>query len=193
MTTVISRLYADEATAHSVAATLSTNGIAHAMIDLIPPSKADTRTRIETIASTRVLEADAEIYAKAMQPGNMLLVVRAEFNPRGAALRARAIVDQAPSIPLAVTHPNRYIREAPRAKHFLSVMQSHPLFLTARDRQKPSDQVRVADRTASRTSGSKGWLTSRWILPFPLLAGHKERISVIPGGKRMIFRRERLP
>ncbi|MCE8006225.1 hypothetical protein [Aestuariivita sp.] len=190
MTTVISRLYADEATAHGVVDALRAEGFPQNTIDTITQKDADA------IAATRINADDAAIYANRMEAGNVLVVVRAPLTPFGAARRAMAIVDEAQSIPAGIASPNLHITEAADPRLFLSILPDHPRFLSS-DVGPDSPRVRgtVSDglgwpllsKHRTKRSASSGWFTSTKLLPFPLLSGHRTKRSAISGGKRMLY------
>ncbi|MFY9211493.1 MAG: hypothetical protein WAO69_10230 [Aestuariivita sp.] len=191
MTTVISRLYADEATAHGVVDDLKGAGFPGNTIDVLAAGSS-----AEAIAATRVNASDAEIYANKMQSEGVLVVVRAPFTPFGAARRAMEIVDSTTSIHAGVKSPNFYAEDRADPKLFLSVMTNHPRFFatdmgpeSARSRGTVSEGLgwRLLSEHRTKRSASSGWHASTKLLPFPLLKAHKERNSVISGGKRMMY------
>ena len=195
MTTVISRLYADETTANNVVETLEQTGFPRSAISLI------TEPNPDLIAETRVSSSDAVIYASNMQAGNILVVVRASVNPFGAARSAMSIMDSVNSLQVGVVHPNRYIREKANPQLFLSVLTKHPRFFsmdvgpdTARDRGLFSQAMgwKLLSEHRTRRSGSSGWFTSTKILPFSLLSKKRSGRSAISGGRRWLYNPKKL-
>jgi hypothetical protein len=154
MTTIITRLYPDEATAQAVAGQLTSAGHAARTIDVITAG-ADLHGRL---AAARVPDASAAAYAGGISAGNALLVVRAPFNPIGAANHAMSVVDRAASIDAGVVNENAYVREQVRSDLFLSVLTDHPLFFTpdmgARKRGPVSEAfgMRLLSRNVTKTS-----------------------------------------
>lgn len=196
MTTVISRLYPDEATAQGVAAELGKAGFPAATIDIVGSPDA------AAIAATRVHKDDAAAYAGKMQAGNALLVVRAPVTPFGAARRAMEIVETAEAIPVGgVRRPNYHIEEMVKSDLFLSVMRDHPLFLTSRMGPYAAGNIGLFSQgmgwpllSKHRTSrsASSGWYSSASFWPGKRVMAHKTSRSAIQGGKRFLYNPEHL-
>jgi hypothetical protein len=195
MTTVISRLYADEAAAHGVVDDLRAEGFPASTIDVIATADA------AAIAAARVAAPDAEKYAAKMAAGNVLVVVRAPVTPFGAARRAQEVVDGTEWIPAGVANQNRYVEERADPRLFLSVMTDHPRFLShdvgpdsPRTRGTVSEGLgwRLLSPHRTTRSASSGWFASTKLLPFKLLSKHRSGTSAISGGKRMMYNPSRL-
>ena len=196
MTTVISRLYADEKTAKGVAAQLSEAGFPADIIDMFGAGAS-----VDDIAAARVTEGDAEAYANAMKKGNSLLIVRAPVTPFGAARAAMQTVDSVESIDAGVMHPNRYIEETPNLESFASILTDHPRFLTQdmgpghpRERgliSKGMGWRLLSPHRTKRSASSDGGHNSKFI-PFPLLKEKKYKRTAIEGGKRFLYNPARL-
>ncbi|MCY4300574.1 MAG: hypothetical protein OXC68_02405 [Aestuariivita sp.] len=190
MTTVVSRLYADEGSANSVCESLKKADFPDHMVSVI------TEANASAIAETRVTRNDAVTYAEKMQTGNVLVVVRAPVNPFGAARAAMSIMDDVSSLHVGAQYPNLHIREAVNSSLFLSILSDHPRFFSmdigpdkGRTRGLASDGLswKLLTEHRSRRSGSSGWFTSTKILPFPLLAKKSARRSAIAGGRRFLY------
>lgn len=196
MTTVVSRLYPDEATAQGVAAELAKAGFPAATVDIVTTADA------AAIAKARVMDTDAAAYAAKMQAGNALLVVRAPVTPFGAARRAMEIVGMAEAIPVGgVRKPNYYIQETVKSDLFLSVLRDHPLFLTSRMGPYASGNIGLFSQgmgwpllSKHRTSrsASSGWFASATFWPGKRVSAHRTKRSAIPGGKRFMYNPEHL-
>lgn len=196
MTTVVSRLYPDEATAQRVAAALAKAGFPAATTDIVTSADA------AAIAATRVQKDDAAAYAAKMQPGNALLVVRAPVTPLGAARAAMEIVEEAEAIPVGgVRNPNRYIREEVKMGQFLSILRDHPLFLTSRVGPYATRNIGLLSQglgwpllSKHRTarSASSGWFASASFWPGKRLSAHRTKRSVYSGGKRFMYNPDKL-
>ncbi|TNF57766.1 MAG: hypothetical protein EP307_13280 [Rhodobacteraceae bacterium] len=193
MTTVVSRLYPDEATAQGVASALAKAGFPASTYDVITAGDADA------IAAARVLAEDAALYASKLTDGRALLVVRAPVTPFGAARAAMQIADGAESIHVGAKAPNRHIEEVVKGELFLSILKDHPLFLTSRMGPYASGNIglfsqgmgwRLLSPHRETRSASSGWFSSTKFWPGKLLSDHKERRSVIPGGKRFFYNPE---
>lgn len=196
MTTVVSRLYPDEATAQGVAAALAKAGFPAATTDIVTAADA------AAIAATRVHKDDAAAYAAKMQAGNALLVVRAPVTPFGAARAAIDIVEQTEAIPVGgVRNPNRYIREEVKMGQFLSILRDHPLFLTSRMGPYATSSIGLLSQGMGWTllskhrtsrSASSGWYASASFWPGKRVSAHRTKRSVISGGKRFMYNPEKL-
>ncbi|MGR3500897.1 hypothetical protein [Pseudaestuariivita sp.] len=129
MTTIITRLYPDTASADQVAASLSDAGVRQADMDVIAPS--DT-ARAE-MAAARVADDKADAYNDHLSGSRRLVVVRAPFNPIGIARRAMGIVDGTSSLDVGLASEDQYIAET--ADHDLfnstSILKDHPLMLSS--------------------------------------------------------------
>lgn len=203
MTTVVSRLYSDAATADAAVAALRAEGHPEGHIDVIAggEDKAALARRIE---AARVSQSAAAAYAAKLDEGKALVVVRVPFMPLGAALNAIRTVDRFPSVDAGVAKQDEYIREAPRddlqPPHSIRILKDGPLFLTAKAppghlvltrKHAVRDQGPVSSRFGfrllskdrpRRSAMSGGGFMSTKFLPFPLLKPRKDKLSVIPGG-----------
>lgn len=192
MTTVISRVYADRDVAQGVADNLIAAGFRAGDIDLIGP----VNDAAEAMIAARVPKPDVPAYSAVMTGAASLLVVRAGFNPVGAARQAMALMDAVPSAPVDVPTQNVYIIERAKAQSFLSVMTSHPRFLTndlrsGDDPQSaPIGHIFAAPaiwRRKPRSAAGKAGFMSQRIIPFPLLSNRGLSDSAIRGGKRFFY------
>lgn len=191
MTTVISRLYQDEQTAASVVSALKEAGFPDNTIDTIGSDQNDLA---EAIAAARVPTEAAETYAGEISDGVTLVVVRAPFTPFGAARSAIDIVDGTPSVASAVTDNNSLVSETIRRELILSVMTSHPLFLTdAKEMSRNSGRIShgfgwrlLSKRKEKRSAISGGRFMSRAFWPMALLSSKKSKMSVYRGGKKFL-------
>lgn len=168
MTTIITRLYSDEATARAVQGELTAAGFPESRTDVIGEG-ADARS---AMVAAQVPADSAATYADAMAPGNALIVVRAPVVPFGIARKAMGIVDAHGPLDAGVANENVYLREdggtgtdsgATSRMVAKNVNTDHPLYLTP----KPD-------------SGSwrKGTITDKY--GFKLLSPHRETRSVMP-------------
>ena len=152
MTTIISRLYEDSATAGRVADDLRTAGFAESDLDLI--AQTGTASAAERIAAAGVAPEAARAYAQHLSADRTLLVVRAGFNPVGAALRAINIVNSQTSVDAGVADENRYLRIEPRRDLDGHILKGAPYMLsseyTRRSRPRP---------------GPRSWRQPAWPLP----------------------------
>ena len=124
MTTIITRLYADTATAQSVVAALVAKGIDQGSIQVIASADATAMTAARTDATS------AAAYAAAMTGGQALVVVEAGFNPQGAARKAMQVVARTPSINVGLADEDNYVQENMDSSYSSSVMKGNPLVMT---------------------------------------------------------------
>jgi hypothetical protein len=203
MTTVVSRLYSDAATADAVAEALRAEGHPDGHIDVIAGGK-DKAALAKRIREARVSEAAAAAYAAKLGEGKALVVARVPFMPLGAALNAIRTVDRFPSVDAGVADQNEYIREEPREdllpSQSMSIFKGGRRFLTdkvppghlvltrknaLRDKGTISSRFGLkllSDDKPRRSAMSGGGFMSTKFLPFPLLKPRKGELSVIPGG-----------
>jgi hypothetical protein len=128
MTTIITRLYPNTAAAQAVVNALLESGHDQDTIDVIARDGASNA--MDRMRHARVGAAAAAAYADHIGTGRALLVVRAGFNPIGAARNAMKITAKYPSIDVGLHDENEYIREDPDPSMRNSVMRGHPLFMT---------------------------------------------------------------
>lgn len=185
MTTIITRLYADTATARAVAGALMASGHDADTVDVIARDGAsDLAGRMHM---ARISPAAATLYAAAVQDGKALLVVRAPFAPIGAARHAMKIVDRTASLKVGVADENEYIRETPSAKFSSSVMTDHPLVMSNPHRNLSHGHVLGANPILAprerRSAIAGGKHMSRLFWPMRLVSANaKEGRSAIRGG-----------
>ncbi len=157
MTTIITRLYPDTASADQVTAELAAAGMPDRIIDVIAPSD----TAMADMRAARVSEDAAAAYAEHMSGARRLVVVRAPFNPIGAARRASEIVDTVSSLDVGLAREDRYVEEQVASDLLmdLKIMRSHP-HMGSTDLDKP------------------GWSTNRGLM------SHKFGMRVLSKPKR---------
>ena len=104
MTTIITRMYSDEAAANAVADGLREQNFPDVLFDVIAGG-ADAAGRM---ATAQVAEAEAATYGLMIDSGNALVVVRAPFTPFGAARTAMDVMDAGNPMEVEVENANRY-------------------------------------------------------------------------------------
>ncbi len=161
MTTIVTRLYRDMATAEALAAAMAGVGIPAGDIEVIAGAE-NAAARME---AARVNPASAALYAQHMESGAALVVVRAGFQPIGAAATAIKMMDSRQPMNAGVANENEYIRTEPKRDLFvgLSVMMDHPLMF-GKDKGRRRGLISTA-------------------FNIPLLSKRKNRNSVFPGGR----------
>lgn len=187
MTTIITRLYPDSESAGQVHAALKDAGMPDSIMDMIAPSdtaKAD-------IQAARVTDASAAIYADHLSGDRRLIVVRAPFNPIGAARTAIGIVDSVSSLDVGITKEDQYVAEQVAGDLLmdLKIMRSHP-HMGSFDLDKPGWSegyglishkfgLRILSKPKARNSAnSRGGNNFPW--PNKIIRSRKH--SVIEGG-----------
>lgn len=169
MTTIITRLYPDAATAKAVAAALHEEGMEGSDVDILTAADA------AAITAARVAPAAAAAYAGAMGGGKALLVARAPFAPMGLARAAIQIADAVPSLKVGVRDENDYVREEMQSEFHNRVLTSHPYIMSNKFRKLTHGRVfsfRALSHPRPRTSAIRGGAyisTKFW--PMPLISG----------------------
>jgi hypothetical protein len=185
MTTIITRLYPDTATARAVAGALTASGHAVDTVEVIArDGAADVASRMR---AARVHPDAAALYAPAVTGGATLLVVRAPFAPMGAARHAMKVVDRTPSIKVGVGDENAYIREQPTVAMRDNLLHGHPLVMSNPHRSLPHGHILGSNPILSprtrRSAIAGGRHMSRMFWPMRLVSARaKEGTSAIQGG-----------
>ena len=181
MTTIITRLYADHATAEHVADELRASGLTPDAIDVIT---GDDSTR--AMRAARMSKAFTAAYAPGVAAGHALLVVRVPFNPIGAARRVAEIVDETPSHKVGLARESEYIRERLQDRYWSGILHDHPRFLSqdmgpgnARVRGTMSGALGMRLLSPYKERRSAG---SYHILPGPKVITGRTKTSAIRGG-----------
>lgn len=186
MTTIITRLYPDAVTAQAVVAALLGYGHDQDTIDVIVKDGAsDLMDRMRT---SRVGPDAAATYTKHMVGNNnALLVVRAGYNPVGAARNAIKVAARYGSVDVGLDDENQYVREDADTSRNLSLMAGHPL-LMSNPHQTPSHGHIMGNNPISapregRSAMAGGGFMSRYFWPMRLVSANaKEGTSAIRGG-----------
>ncbi|MDJ0639385.1 MAG: hypothetical protein QNJ20_11165 [Paracoccaceae bacterium] len=216
-TTVITRLYADEASARGVRERLYREGFPRHTLSLVSAAEGDTEETLKAKMERALVPAEAaEAYATRIAEGASLVAVRATYKPLGAVRIANETFASSGALP--VNLPSESFRvKAPR-DHAPSVLKDHPRFLTMHPRSderggpvsaqlgfrllsEPKRRDSVINggklffgdgvkrgRTASSAMRGGGHM-SRMFWPMPLLSKKKRGLSVIEGGGHPFSRR----
>ncbi|MEM9063605.1 MAG: hypothetical protein AAGD13_24365 [Pseudomonadota bacterium] len=104
MTTIITRLYEDEQTAHGVVQALRDHSFRDSMVDVIT-SSGDAQA---AMSEAGVPEDAHDAYAQAIASGNALVAVRAPF---GGAEKAYILMDKTPSVDMGGLAQTSYVAE----------------------------------------------------------------------------------
>lgn len=192
MTTVISRVYADEAAADGVITQLKQAGFPSALFDKLPSGSP-----AGAIEATRVAPETARCYEEMLTDGATLVVVRVLLTPLGAARAAMRILDAAGPLPADVATENLYIREKAGKSLSLSqrILRDGPLLLTDPERVHRGEPGVLAAilwtilppvRGRTPSQFGKPFLSSRF-WPQPLLSTEPREITAIRGGRRLLY------
>ena len=187
MTTIITRLYKDMATAQGVATELTSAGHVAGNIDVI--SRDGAGTAEARMLEARVPKASAAAYAPGVAKGAALLVVRAPFAPMGTARHAIRVVNRTPAINVGLEDEDVYIREHPKVETEGKILQGTVFYMSNPHRRAGhghilgANPILPAKPRTSAISGGAYMSTKFW--PMKLVSARKEKSSAIQGG--MLF------
>jgi hypothetical protein len=181
MTTIITRLYADDATAQSAVSALVSGGIDADWIQVIKTADMGAMT------AARIEAAAAAAYAAAMTGGQALLVVTAEFNPVGAARKAIKILSRMASVNAGVANEEVYVEELMNPDFANKSMEGSPLLLTNKFARTSHGHIfgsNPVSPSRPRTSAMRGGgYMSKAFWPMKLVSTPGTKTSAIAGGK----------
>ncbi len=210
MTTVITRLYADEASAIGVQGRLTRAGFPRYALSVVSGAEGlDVETLKAKMAHALVPAEAAEHYATRIAKGASLVVVRATYKPLNAVRIANETFESSGALSSGLEVEAFRLKTPP--DHAPSILKDHPRFLTlapgARRTARPvSDQIGwrtlsprkrrdsvlsvgrrffgdgVVRHRTSRSVLREGSYMSRYFWPMPLVSKRERRLSVIPGG-----------
>lgn len=183
MTTIITRLYADDAAAQAVVSALVSGGIGADSIHVI--GTADPAAMV----AAQVAPQAANAYSAAMTGGQALIVVAVGFNPMGAARKAIKIVGRTPSISCGVAEENAYVQEAMDPAYANRILKGAPLMLTNSYGRMPQGHIFGSNpilASRPRTSAIRGGAyMSKMFWPMKLVSTSRTSTSAISGGMLM--------
>jgi hypothetical protein len=184
MTTIISRVYADEATAQAAANKLAIKGIPRNSCHIITHGDA-----AETLMERAQVHASAmKSYSKLLAAGNAVLVVQATFKPLGAASLTREILSKTDPIDAGKLTDDFKVSWQPDKSP--SIMKDHPHMLSIKGMQ-PRGTITSAfgmpmlKKHNAKRSVSTGKRMSRMFWPMKLVSKKARSSSVIKGGRQM--------
>lgn len=184
MTTIITRLFADQDSAHKAADRLIFNGIPARSCTIIAGGD-DAETRL---AKKNVHKSAMETYKSALADGSVALVVEATYKPLGAARLTRDIlasfetleagsVKEMYALPWQPDHAQSILKDHPRFFSFKGMSMSHgPKMASSRSNLVKAHSTK-RPLTAKRSS------TAFW--PMALISHKHRRSSVYSGGRHM--------
>ena len=183
MTTIITRLYPDRATAQSVADALAGKVPGLTSIDIITRDGAEPPTA--RMRAARVPTRSAEAYGPQVTDGKALLIANAPFAPMGTAMKAIRTVNLFAAIAAGVDDEDAYIREEPVLEMEGRVFKGTVFFMSNPRRPLPQGHIlgknplRPSRPRTSAIRGGAYMSTKFW--PMKLLSRHKDRLSVTKG------------
>ena len=184
MTTIITRLYKDLATAQGVASELTSAGHLAGNIDVI--SRDGDGTAEARMTEARVPKASVAAYAPGVAKGAALLVIRAPFAPVGTARHAIKLVNRTPAIDVGLDDEDVYIREQPNVEMEGKILHGTVFYMSNPHRNLPHGHILGSNPilpSRPRTSAIRGGAymsTKFW--PMKLLSTRTEKSSAIHGG-----------
>lgn len=183
MTTIITRLYPDLATAKGVVAGLVANGHAASTIDIITKGDGSAEARM---GAARVPRASAAAYAPGIAKGAALVVVQAPFAPIGAARDAIKVVNRTPAIDVGVADEDFYIREQPKVELSGKVQHGTVFYMSNPHRRLGHGHILGSNPilpAKERTSAIRGGAyMSKMFWPMKLVSTGRQASSAISGG-----------
>lgn len=183
MTTIITRLYPDLATAQGVVAALEANGHAPSTIDIITASGGSAEARM---AAARVPKPSAAAYAPGIAKGAALVVVQAPFAPMGTARDAMKVVNRTTSINVGIENEDFYIREQPSVEISGKVQSGTVFYMSNPHRRLGHGHILGSNPilpSRERTSAIRGGAyMSKMFWPMKLVTTGRQANSAIQGG-----------
>lgn len=181
MTTIITRLYSDPATAQAVANALAGQNLNLTSVDIITGNGAADRMRRAMVGADA-----AAAYAGPVAQGKALLVVNAPFAPMGTALKAIRTVNGFASLDVGLADEDAYIRNEPEVQLEGRVFTGTVFFMSNPHRPLPQGHILGSNPllpSRPRTSAIRGGAymsTKFW--PGKLISKHSDKLSVMRGG-----------
>ncbi|MCU0903822.1 MAG: hypothetical protein MUE83_08095 [Tabrizicola sp.] len=184
MTTIITRLYPDLATARSVAAMLEDRGHDAANIDII--TKDGDGTVEARMKAARVLAASAAAYAPGLAKGRALLVMRAPFAPIGTARDAIRAVNRTGALDVGLADEDVYLREQPQVEISGKVQRGTVFYMSNPHRRHGHGHILGSNPllpSKEKTSAIRGGAhMSKMFWPMKLVSTGRQANSAISGG-----------
>ncbi|MBN2631889.1 MAG: hypothetical protein JXR75_15275 [Rhodobacteraceae bacterium] len=188
MTTIITRLYADSATAQAVADELLERGHSEDTVEVI--TRDGEGAVAARMLAASVTEDAAAVYGKHVSEGKALLVVRAPFAPLGTARDALKTVNRSKAIHVDLPKQEVYVRIEPKDDGALPrLMKDHPKLLSNPFRKLNHGHIfggLLWDRKPAQNSVMQGdnFMSTRFV-PMKLVSEHKSYNSVMKDGPLM--------
>jgi hypothetical protein len=188
MTTIITRLFKDEAAARTAARKLQFKGFPARSIFVIPGGM-DAEAKMKR---AEVHTSTAKKYAEALGSGGAVLAIAATYKPLGAARIAREYLAGQDTVDVGKVTEEHFVKDKPdRAP---SVLKDHPRFFTASPASTDYKGGLItggmgfrllSKHRTKRSVMSGGRFMSRVFWPMPLLSRKPRSKSVMAGGRYM--------
>lgn len=184
MTTIITRLYPDLATAQIVVGALKANGHDETTIDII--TREGDGSASDRMHRARVPAASAAAYAPGVGAGRALVVVQAPFAPMGTARDAIRIVNRTTALNVGLEDEDHYIREQPTVEKSGKVLPGTTFFMSNPHRSTGHGHILgqnpILPGKDHRSAIAGGAYMSTKFWPMKLVSKPKESRSAIAGG-----------
>ncbi len=193
MTTIITRLYADEKSANAAADRLWRERIPRRALQVVAAESGESKSDLkERLKSAKVHSSALTAYADKIASGNAVLVARTTYKPLGAAKIAREMMakDATISVPKIT---NEYF-EADGPDHAPSILKGHPRFLTlasaaGEGHGDPVSKSLGLPLLSARKSRDSAWrgggYASKAFWPMKLVSKNRKSSSAMRGGGYM--------
>jgi len=194
MTTVITRLYADEKTADMVAQRLRWEGLPARAVQVITGAGSDRPAIEASMNRAKVHETAVPAYADRVAAGAALLVARATYKPLGAAQIVRDVTARSKPLDVGDVVDDHYMPDEP--DHAPSVLKDHPHFLMldlefGEYKGRPiSEELGIPLLTRGHRNRPihvfrGGKHVSKLFWPMPLVTRKRKANSAISGGRHV--------
>ncbi|WP_187430971.1 hypothetical protein ROLI_021930 [Roseobacter fucihabitans] len=193
MTTVITRLFKDEASARDAAKKIMDRGVPRRACSVIASQEGEGAKDLKArLTSAKVNEAAVDPYAKHIDKGLAAVVVRATYIPLTAATIVRGMMAGFDTVGAGDVVDDYYMPDGPERTP--SILLEHPRFLTVSPKRTEYEGGPITSgfgmrllsvRRKRKSAISGGGFKSRAFWPMPLLSTKSRKRSVISGGRHM--------
>ena len=185
MTTIITRVFPDIATARKAVSRLEFRGLPKRDREIITAGEeAEAQMR-----RAKVHESAIGPYSQMLEAGNVLLVIHASYRPLGVARLAREVLAKHDTVDPGDAVQEHRIPWEP--DHAPSILKDHPQFFSV-EGIMPAGRISemfgipmLRKRREKRSIISGGRRMSRAFWPMPLLKDRRSSNSAISGGRHM--------
>lgn len=190
MTTVISRVFPDKASAKKASQRLEFRGLPARACMIIADVEEDAMW--SKMDAARIDDSARQPYAKAIAAGQAVLVVHATYKPLTAATIVRDTLAKLDTVNVGDVVEDFFVPDGPQKAQ--SVLKDHPLFLTVRASRTGYSGGPVTrglgfrmtkPHKARHSADAGGGFKSRAFWPMPLLSTKTRKSSVISGDRHM--------